>query len=96
MTYGLIVGTPVSNCDLGSDSNVTDTTGGSITIDETWSTGASMGLDLGALKIQADGSWSHSTSREFDQSVSIIVEPGKWVCNLLSMFKMFAAHLHGI
>ena len=89
------MGTPVNNCE-GSDSNVTDTTGGSITIDETWSTGATIGLDLGALKIEADGSWEHSTSREFDQSVGIEVEPGKWVCNRSSMFKILAAHPYGI
>ena len=87
------MGTPVYNCDAGNDSNVTDTIGGTITIAETWSTGASIGLDLGPLKIQGNGGWSHSISQEFDQAIAIGVGPGKQVCYTISMS---AAHIDGI
>jgi hypothetical protein len=52
-------------------------------------------LDLGPLKIQANGGWSHSISisQEFDQAIAIEVGPGKQVCYTIFMS---AAHIDGI
>jgi len=78
MIYSLIVGTPVTNCEAGANSDVTDTTGGSITIGETWSDDTTIGLDFGdALKIEATVGWSQTQSIEYDQRISIVVHPGQ-------------------
>ena len=79
MTYGLIVGVPVTNCD-GRTTNVTDTSSGSITVGQTWSADATVGLAFGPLKIEAKGGWSQTKSTEWGQSISITVEPGQMVC----------------
>ena len=73
------MGVPVKNCD-GRDTNVTDTSSGSITVGETWSAGATVGLDFGPLKIEATGGWSQTKSTEWGQSIAITVEPGQMVC----------------
>jgi len=74
--FSLIVGVPVKNCD-GRDTNVTDTSSGSITVGDTWSAGATVGLDFGPLKIEATGGWSQTKSTEWGQSIAITVEPGQ-------------------
>lgn len=80
--YNIAVGTPISNCQGGANSDITDTIGGSMTIGETWSAGASIGLDFGPLKINASSSWSHSNSISYDQKIGITVKPGYKVCTI--------------
>jgi len=76
VVYGIIVGTPVTNCQAGANSDITDTIGGSITIGETWSVDPSIGFDLGPLKITIKGGWSHTKSISYDQRIGITVHPG--------------------
>jgi len=78
MVYSLIVGSPVTNCQADANSDVTDTTGGSITIGETWSDTATIGVNFGnALKIEATAGWSQTQSIEYDQKIAIVVHPGQ-------------------
>ena len=70
----------MSNCQTGTNSSVSDTVGGSVTIGEAWSVDGSVGLNLGFLSIGGGGSWSHSSSITYDQSITIEVGPGQMVC----------------
>jgi hypothetical protein len=78
--YSLIVGTPVTNCQAGANADVTDASGGSITIGESWSVGFNIGLDFGVLKIDTSGQWTQTKSIEYDQTITIVVHPGQMVC----------------
>ena len=82
LVFSIAVGTPITNCQDGANSDITDTIGGSETIGETWSADASIGLNFGPLKIQAGGNWSHSNSITYDQKIGITVHPGYKVCYL--------------
>ena len=73
------MGVPVTNCD-GRDTNVTDTSSGSITVGRTWSVDTTVGLAFGPLKMEAKGGWSQTKSTEWSQSIAITVEPGQMVC----------------
>jgi len=81
--YSLTVGAPVTNCQTGASANVTDTSGGSIMIGETWSLGFSIGLNFGVLSIGTNGKWTQTKSIEYDQQIMIIVQPGQMVCHTL-------------
>jgi len=74
--YSIAVGTPVTNCQAGANSDISDTIGGSITLSETWSVGVSIGLDLGPLNLSVNGGWSHGRSITYDQKIGIVVHPG--------------------
>jgi hypothetical protein len=79
MTFDLIVGNVVTNCD-GANTSVQSQTTGSITLTDTWSESAGIGiafeelLDLGVV-----GDWSKSKSTMFSQSITITVDPGQQV-----------------
>jgi len=51
-----------------------------MTIAETWSVGATLGVDFGGLKIETTASWSHAQSITYEQKIGIIVQPGYKVC----------------
>jgi hypothetical protein len=76
MTFDLIVGNVVTNCD-GSNETVQSQTTGSISLTDTWSIDADLGitfeelLDLGVV-----GQWSESRQTTFSQAITIMVDPG--------------------
>jgi hypothetical protein len=95
-TYDLIVGTPVTNCDPASSLPVTSTSGGSITLADTWSEDLSVGLNLGGLQLGSTTGWSQSQSLEWGQEVAIEVNPGEQVCFTLVVFGTFRATNDGV
>lgn len=79
LTYGITVGSPITNCQPGANSDITNTVGGSVTFEETWTVGTSIeaGIaDSGILNINANGQWSHSKSISYNQQIAIVVHPG--------------------
>jgi hypothetical protein len=74
------VGTPITNCQPGANADVTDAIGGSITITETWSLGATVGFNMGVLQFSANPSLSRATAIQYSQTISIVVHPNQMVC----------------
>jgi hypothetical protein len=79
MVYGLIVGSPVTNCQTAANADVTDTLGGTIVIEESWSVGTSVGLNFGTLNVGASAGWSQTKQIQYDQHISIVIHPGQMV-----------------
>ena len=77
--YSFTVGSPVSNCMPGSSSDATNAIGGSITLEDSWSVGTSIGWNLGGLQVDAFGGWSRSEAKSFSQTVTITIKPGEMV-----------------
>jgi len=78
--FGLIVGVPVRNCQPDSDSSITSTSEGTITIGDTWSVNTQIGLSLPNLVVSAGFGWSRTDTVMWSQSIMITVEPGQMVC----------------
>jgi len=76
LIYSIAVGSPVTNCQPGANSDITNTVGGSMTFEETWTVDTSVGLDLGKLQIGLNSQWTHSKSISMDQNIEIVVQPG--------------------
>lgn len=78
-----MIGSPVSNCQDGSNSTVTSTVGGSVTIGDAWSVSdsESLGFSIFGLEVTggASSSWSESRSIAVSQSISIQIQPGQKV-----------------
>ena len=58
---------------------MTSTIGGTTTLGETWSVGASLGFALGKLQIGGSVDWSRSISLEWMQQLEIDIPPGQMV-----------------
>jgi hypothetical protein len=74
--HSLMVGTPVTNCQ-GSTSPVKSTSGGSITIQEAWSEGLSLGFGYGPLEVGGSLGHNRSQSVTWEQKIEIEVKPGQ-------------------
>jgi len=73
--YPIQVGAPISNC-KGPDP-MTDEVVGTISVSETWSEDASIGLHLGGvLDVGVKGDWSHATTITSSQAITVIIPPG--------------------
>jgi len=75
--YSLIVGTPIGNCQQGSTSSITSTIQGSITIGDTWSEEADIGLQFSSLQLIDKSTWSQTKSVQWSQSITITIQPGQ-------------------
>jgi hypothetical protein len=73
------VGTPVTNCAGDGVSSIKSTTGGEITIGETWSFDSTIGFSFMGLSIEGGPSFSRSKSISWSQNVEIEVKPGQMV-----------------
>ena len=79
VTYSFAVGTPVTNCDSDNNSTVQSASEGSITLQDTWSAGASIGWDIFGLQVGAQGGWSRTEAKTYSQTITINVNPGQKV-----------------
>lgn len=75
-TYDVVVGSPVSNCN-GGNTSVKTVIGGSITIGSSWSIGATVGVDVGVVKLETQSTYGQQKSIQLSQTLEIEVEPGK-------------------
>ena len=78
VTYELIVGSTLSNCQ-GNGSAISESVSGSFTFGSSWSVDESIGLALGPLNIGGGGGWSESSSIEQSQSITVSVNYGQKV-----------------
>ena len=79
MTFDLIVGNVVTNCNGGNES-LQSQTSGSISLTDTWSIEADIGIEFEKLlELGVIGDWSESQQTTFSQAITITVDPGQQV-----------------
>jgi hypothetical protein len=79
VTYPVIVGTPVENCDPNSNATITSAIGGSVQITDTWSVTTSLGVSFKGLSLSVQGSYSSSKALTYSQTITIPIPPGQMV-----------------
>ncbi|EDR09533.1 uncharacterized protein LACBIDRAFT_293809, partial [Laccaria bicolor S238N-H82] len=79
LTYPIIVGTPVENCDPNSNATISSAIGGSVQITNTWSVNSSLGVGFGVLSLHVEGSYSYSKTITYSQTITIQILPGQMV-----------------
>jgi len=72
-TYDVIVGSPVANCDTISNNTVTSSVGGIITITDSWSVGAELGIELSKITVQN----AVTKQIQYSQTININISPGQ-------------------